>query len=77
MKTLLAACAFAIAALPAAAVVTFLLSPFWRWFEAATAIESIGHSGPAGWCFAVIYCFILVPTVGLWFWLRRTGLGAI
>jgi hypothetical protein len=77
MKTLLAAFAFAIAALPAAAVVTLILSPFWRWLESTTAIESIGHSGPAGWCFAAVYILILIPTFGAWFRLRKNNFSEV
>ena len=42
-------------ALPVAFVVTFLLGPFWDWFERVSGIESLGHSGPADWCFVAIY----------------------
>ncbi len=30
---------------------TLIIFPFWGWFEAVTGIESLGHSGPANWCF--------------------------
>jgi len=46
-----------IAALPIGAIVTLALLPFWRWLEATHALESVGHSGPADWCY-------LVSTVG-------------
>lgn len=43
---------FAVAiAVPLGAVITVALFPFWSWIEASTGIESIGHSGPATWCF--------------------------
>jgi ABC-type antimicrobial peptide transport system permease subunit len=38
---------------PAGMVVAVLLFPFWRWLEESTGIESVGHSGPAEWCFVV------------------------
>ena len=41
--------------LPAAFIATLLLSPLWSWIEATYGIESIGHSGPAEWCFYVVY----------------------
>ncbi|AXK73189.1 hypothetical protein DWG18_13445 [Lysobacter sp. TY2-98] len=40
--------------LPIAFIVTFLLAPLWRWIEAAFGVESIGHSGPATWCFVAV-----------------------
>ena len=40
---------------PVAATVTLALVPLWSWIEASLGIESLGHSGPAGWCFALIY----------------------
>ena len=36
---------------PAAIVLTFFLLPLWSWIEEAFGIESMGHSGPAEWCF--------------------------
>jgi hypothetical protein len=44
---------------PLSAAVTILLSPLWGWFEAKTKIESLGHSGPAGWCYAIVYLWLL------------------
>jgi len=44
-----------IACAPIAFIVTFLLSPLWSWIEVTYGIESIGHSGPADWCFYVVY----------------------
>jgi hypothetical protein len=44
-------------ALPVSVVTTFLLSPFWSWLEASTGIESIGHSGPADWCYLAVLLF--------------------
>lgn len=49
---------------------TFLLAPFWRWLEAASGIESIGHSGPAAWCYAAVFglCLAVFGTVA---WMVR------
>jgi hypothetical protein len=46
-------------------LLTLLLLPLWRWVEATTGIESIGHSGPAGWCYlatsgVLLACWALV-----------------
>jgi hypothetical protein len=65
--------ALCIAALPVAIVGTFSLIPFWRWFEARTEVEAIGHSGPAAWCFAAVYVVVLVAAFGLWFLFRAKG----
>ena len=40
---------------PLSVGLAFLLAPFWRWLEESTGIEAIGHSGPAGWCYLVVY----------------------
>ena len=52
---------------PVSLVVTLILIPFWRWLESRTGLESIGHSGPAEWCYLSV--FILVAggsLLGLW-----------
>jgi len=45
----------ALAAAPLSVVTTLLLLPVWRWLEATTGIESIGHSGPAAWCYGASF----------------------
>jgi hypothetical protein len=50
--------AAALVALPVAAVVAIVLLPLWSWIEAVTGIESVGHSGPAGWCYLTTYLAI-------------------
>jgi hypothetical protein len=49
-----------------AAVGTFLLVPWWRWLEARTGIELIGHSGPATRCFVAVYLLLLLASAGVW-----------
>ena len=49
----------ALFAIPLAIILTFVLSPFWNWFEAFSGIESLGHSGPANWCFAASYVVLV------------------
>ncbi len=44
---------------PAGPVLTLLLFPWWSWLERATGWESMGHSGPAGWCFVAVWCVLL------------------
>ena len=50
----------AIVAIPAAAIVTIVLAPAWRWFESTAGIESYGHSGPATWCYLAVYIVLLI-----------------
>lgn len=45
--------------LPAGPVLTLLLFPWWSWVEAATDWESMGHSGPASWCYVAVWCALL------------------
>ncbi len=56
--------------LPVALVTTLLLMPFWSWLEAALAIELVGHSGPAGQCYALVYGLVVLLAGWVW-WLRR------
>ena len=57
-------------AVPVSVFVTLLLLPLWRWTEARLHVESVGHFGPAGWCFLATYA--LVTSVGGAVWSRRT-----
>jgi len=54
---------------PLSIVTTILLLPFWSWLEAATGIESVGHSGPAEWCYATVF-FVFVASAVLIFLAR-------
>ena len=49
-----------VASMPAALVVTFLAMPLWIGVESRLGIEAVGHSGPATWCFLVVYALFLV-----------------
>lgn len=63
--------AFTLAAMPIAVVVTIAALPFWSWLEKATAIESIGHSGPAEWCYIATYIVVAACGALLCFLKRR------
>ncbi|HET7042230.1 MAG TPA: hypothetical protein VFI13_09420, partial [Gemmatimonadales bacterium] len=63
---------YALLALPAAAFVTFLMTPFWGWVETQYGIESLGHSGPATWCFLCVYA-VMVGVNALILWRRWRG----
>lgn len=51
---LLAVVGFALS-VPLSAIVTVVIFPFWSWVESSFGIESMGHSGPAGWCFVAVF----------------------
>jgi hypothetical protein len=48
---------------PVAILMTLLLLPLWSWIEATYAIESVGHSGPAEWCFWLDYIVLTAVSV--------------
>lgn len=52
--------------LPLALVTTIILAPFWRWLEAVSGVESIGHSGPSDWCFWTIYGLYVLVFILAW-----------
>jgi hypothetical protein len=46
--------------MPPAFMVTLALTPLWSYIEARYRIESVGHSGPADWCFELSYVVVVV-----------------
>lgn len=56
---------------PIAFAATIGLLPLWSWVESRFAIESLGHSGPAMWCYLASYAFILICAAVIWLALRR------
>ncbi len=62
---------YAAAALPLGAITTLALLPLWRTIEERYGIESVGHSGPADWCFILIYALWLSAGAGVWLVRRR------
>ncbi len=61
-----------VACLPAAVVITLVSSPIWSWLEARTGIEAYGHSGPAPWCYLLIYGLLIGICAFVWWRLERT-----
>ncbi len=49
-----------VTSVPLSVVLTLFLIPLWRWLEATYGIESVGHSGPAEWCYVVTFLASLV-----------------
>src|SRR5215831_11863955 len=54
--------------IPAGVVLTLLLFPLWSWIENTWNIESVGHSGPADWCYIATY--LLLVLIGIPVFLR-------
>lgn len=48
---------------PISIVVTLLLTPLWRWIEASSGFESIGHSGPAEWCYLAVFALVVLGSL--------------
>ena len=57
--------------LPTAFFLTMLTFPFWRWLETVAGIESFGHSGPAEWCFWLVYGMLVLLAVYIWWKVSR------
>jgi hypothetical protein len=72
MKRVFALGLIALLSVPLTLILTLILSPFWRWVEAVSGIESIGHSGPANWCFVAIFVVVLSLGWGTWLILGNT-----
>jgi len=54
-------------------VTACLLCPFWDWVETKYGVESLGHSGPALWCYAaVLVTYGVIGIAALVFWKWRT-----
>jgi 4-amino-4-deoxy-L-arabinose transferase-like glycosyltransferase len=56
---------------PVAFVLTMMLLPLWSTIERRVGIESVGHSGPASWCFVLV--FVCVAALSLGTYLYRLG----
>ena len=55
-----------------ALISAFVLTPLWSWIEWRTGIESIGHSGPAPWCFAILFgSYLGLAAIIAWITYRR------
>jgi hypothetical protein len=56
--------------LPVTFYLTMVLMPVWSEIERRWGVESVGHSGPAGWCFLAV--FACVVTISVTVYLVRT-----
>lgn len=57
--------------LPVAFVLTMMLAPLWSTIERRWGIEALGHSGPATWCFVVVFVCVVIISIAAY--LRRLG----
>lgn len=57
--------ALAVVCLPVSFVVTIFLFPLWSAIEERWGIESVGHSGPATWCFVGVYALLALGALGI------------
>ena len=59
---------------PLAVVLTFVTAPIWLRIEMRFGVESYGHSGPAEWCYLVVYVLLVIACTFVWS--RRTRMGS-
>jgi len=71
LRTLVFGLGLAAVMIPVSVVITILLLPLWSGIEARWQIESIGHSGPADWCFVAVYATGLLLAAAAWVAARR------
>ncbi|GAA6142629.1 hypothetical protein [Hydrogenophaga sp. 5NK40-0174] len=71
LRTALLALLVLVLALPLALVTTIALMPAWSWLEASAGIESVGHSGPAGWCYVAVYLLFSAIGVATVIWQQK------
>ena len=63
MRTMLLSVIALVVTAPLSIIATVVLFPFWSWLESSSGIESVGHSGPAGWCYLFIFVALLTVLV--------------
>jgi hypothetical protein len=55
VRHLVAGIGILLISIPLSVAVTLAMLPVWQWFEDRYEIESVGHSGPAEWCFLLMF----------------------
>lgn len=68
VRTLAGVIAIIVLSVPVGIILTIALLPLWRWIEERIGIESVGHSGPAEWCYVATF---LVSCISLLLCSRR------
>jgi hypothetical protein len=59
--------------LPLSFLMTFILVPLWSWFEKTSGIESLGHSGPADWCYIAVYLLLVGIIESIYLIIKRNN----
>lgn len=62
-KVLLPIVAVLLIAAPLAVLLTLLLYPLWSWLDVIIGVESLGQSGPAAWCYELVYLVLVITGV--------------
>lgn len=72
VRHLIAGVGILLISIPLSVATTLAMLPVWQWFEDRFQIESVGHSGPADWCFLVMFlgCISVSTTLYLFIILR-------
>lgn len=71
-RTVAGAVALVGLSVPVSIALTILLFPFWRWIEETFSFESIGHSGPAEWCYVATYLVLCISLLSCARWLAKS-----
>jgi len=58
VRELLIASSILLLCLPVAVPLTLMLLPVWPRLGAALGVTAVGPSGPAAWCFVVVYAVL-------------------
>jgi hypothetical protein len=58
--------------IPVTFAATIALLPLWSMIERRYGIESVGHSGPADWCFWLVFSLYLVAAWAVARWFRSS-----
>ena len=71
VRELLIASSILLLCLPVAVLLTLMLLPLWPRIGAALGVTAVGPSGPAAWCFVLVYA--VLAAIGsvvmlLWWW---------
>jgi hypothetical protein len=65
IRELLIASSVLLLCLPLAVLLTLMLLPVWSWMGTNWAIAAVGPSGPAPWCFILVYGLMAAVCLGV------------
>ena len=71
IKILVIALTLIMVCIPLAIIITILSNPLFLWIENTFSIESVGHSGPAEWCYVTVYLILISVSALIWLKYRR------